>query len=185
MSGLRLMQILHQQASFPLATRPVPVSGLLGYFKETGLGHQQAATSKVGDGKRAAGRPEWASVWADSVSAWHRAGCWTMAVPGNGVKSGWQSFFYLANLLDAKITLHCTWVAEKAVHPFHLNCILCPYIYSHGILISSWSHISPNRSWGCCCVAEPDLLIDKETQLYSRFLIKTLENSQNRTHNIG
>lgn len=103
--------------------------------------HQQAATTKVVDrrvalwGQSGAVRPERASVWADSISAWHRAGWLATAVPGKGVKSGWHCFLYLAKHLLTKNPSHFShiWTVENTMYPFHTTWqqvhLVCKHIF--------------------------------------------------------
>lgn len=132
--------------------------------------HQQAATTKVGGPASGPARPEQASVWADSISAWHRAGRRAPAVPGKGVMSGWQSFLYLAKLRLAKSTSHfsCFWEAEKATHPSHLTSqqvyLVLVHIFSWDINFLFILQPPPYQLLGCCYVAEYVPLIDKREE---------------------
>lgn len=139
-------------------------------FKETGV-MQSARADKTSAGgygwsggpESGAARPGRASVWTDSISAWHRAGRRAPAAPGKGVKSGWQGFLYLAELPLAKkhFTLLSLWSGRKSNASTRLSasqqaCLALTRIYSHGILISSsfCTHFLPAPgvplcSWAC------------------------------------
>lgn len=143
MSSLRLTQVFHCQAA--LVAQVSVVSLHRCFFKERGVmqraraKHQQAAIRVQRGGRRVALRGQRrASVWADSISAWHRAGRRAPAAPGKGGQvllaelplfssaSSRQEHFTLVLLLsgedrDASILLNFTTSVSCHVFSWNIN----------------------------------------------------------------
>lgn len=131
MSDLRLTQTLHHQAVQVLVISP------LCFFEETGARqsarakHQQAVIQVKWGDRRVALRGQSGHLFGQ-IAYQHGTGQdgGHRQCQEKGVKSGWQSFLYLAKLLRAKNTSHCE-VVEKALHPFRpasqlSSCFLWP-----------------------------------------------------------
>lgn len=176
---------LSSASGSPFTARAAPVSVIspLCFFKETRV-IQSAGADKTSAGsyewsggpESGAARPGRASVWADSVSAWHRAGRRVPAVPGKGVKSSWQSFLYLAKLPLAKNTSHFSRfrAAENAMHPSRSPS---QQVYFAPAFIFPWNinflfalrPLSTSSMLLCGWACPPSQIIE----FYSNFPIKT------------